>query len=452
MSTGAASTEYDLVVEAPRLVGPDGERSARIGVRGSTIGAVEPLHTPMSGKRHIRLADDEVLLPGLVDSHVHVNDPGRSDWEGFPSATRAAAAGGLTTIVDMPLNCLPPTVDTTALRTKQKAARGNTYVDTGFWGGAVPGNVDELRGLHNAGVFGFKCFLLPSGVDEFPPLSQQELTQAMSEIASFGGLLIVHAEDANVIDTAPQASGTDYQDFLASRPREAENQAVQRVIDQMRETGCRAHILHVSSADVVDLIAEAKREGLPITAETCPHYLVFTAEEIDAGATEFKCCPPIREEGNRDRLWQGLADGTLDMIVSDHSPSTPELKEVERGDFGTAWGGVSSLQLGLSAVWTEARARGFELSDVVRWMSAGPARQTRMWTKGAIDVGYDADFCVLAPDESNVVDPQRLQHKHPVTPYAKRALTGAVRATWLRGEVLDIEEQPRGRLLAREEV
>src|SRR5699024_6420401 len=192
--------------------------------------------------------------------------------------------------------------------------------------------------------------------------------------------------------------------------------------------------------------------GLPITAETCPHYLVFTAEEIDAGATEFKCCPPIREEGNRDRLWQGLADGTLDMIVSDHSPSTPELKEVERGDFGTAWGGVSSLQLGLSAVWTEARARGFELSDVVRWMSAGPARQTRMWTKGAIDVGYDADFCVLAPDESNVVDQQRLHHKHPVTPYASRALTGAVRATWMRGEVLDIEEQPRGRLLAREEV
>src|SRR5699024_5393338 len=227
-----------------------GERSAKVGVRGSTVAAVEPAHVPMTGKRHVRLADDEVLLPGLIDSHVHVNDPGRSDWEGFPSATRAAAAGGLTTIVDMPLNCLPPTVDTAALRTKQKAARGNTYVDTGFWGGAVPGNVDELRGLHNAGVFGFKCFLLPSGVDEFPPLSQQELTPPTPDIAALGGLPIVHAEDPNVIDTAPQASGTDYQDFLASRPREAANQAVQRVIDQMRETGCRAHILHVSSADV----------------------------------------------------------------------------------------------------------------------------------------------------------------------------------------------------------
>ena len=446
-----AATDYDLVVRTSRLVGADGERAASVGVRDGAIATVAPLEADLGITREVVLADDEVLLPGLVDSHVHVNDPGRSEWEGYPSATRAAAAGGVTTIVDMPLNSIPPTVDETALRTKHKAAHGNCFVDTGFWGGAVPGNRPALRGLHEAGVFGFKCFLLPSGVDEFPPLEPGEFADAMAEIASFGGLMIVHAEDAELIDAAPQAHGARYQDFLASRPRAAEDRAVRRVIEQVRETGCRAHILHVSSADVVDLIAAAKQEGLPLTAETCPHYLVFTAEEIANGATEFKCCPPIREEANRDRLWQGLADGTIDMIVSDHSPSTPELKQLDSGDFATAWGGVSSLQLGLPAVWTEARARGFGLSDMVRWMCRGPARQTRMRTKGSIEVDYDADFCVFAPDDSQVIDPARLHHKHPVTPYAGRELAGAVRATWLRGELIDSTAHPRGRFLTRDE-
>ena len=442
-------SEFDLVIRAPRVAGPDGEAGRSIGVLDGSITAVEGLHAQMSADEQVHLAEDEVLLPGLVDSHVHVNDPGRSDWEGFPSATRAAAAGGVTTIVDMPLNSLPPTVDTAALETKRKVAAGQCFVDTGFWGGAVPGNRGELRGLHEAGVFGFKCFLLPSGVDEFPPLDSAEFAEAMREIGSFGGLMIVHAEDAHVVDTAPEAHGQHYRDFLTSRPRAAENRAIQRVIELARQTGCRAHILHVSSAEALEQIAGAKRDGVELTAETCPHYLVFSAEEIADGATEFKCCPPIRERDNREQLWQGLADGTIDMVVSDHSPSTPELKHLDTGDFGTAWGGVSSLQLGLSAVWTEARARGFSLADVTRWMCQGPAHQTRLRRKGAIEVGYDADFCVFAPDESVVVDAAALWHKHPITPYAGRALTGAVRGSWLRGARIDIDDPPRGTLLTR---
>jgi allantoinase len=440
---------YDLLVRAARAVLPDGERGADIAVRDGRVVAVE---TPggilgASSASVVELATDEVLIPGIVDTHVHVNDPGRTEWEGFESATKAAAAGGVTTVIDMPLNSIPPTVDVASLAVKRRVADGRTWVDVGFWGGAVPGNLADLRPLHEAGVFGFKCFLLPSGVDEFPALPPDDVTAAMRQIAAFDGLLIVHAEDPDEIGHAANAGGRAYADFLASRPRRAENLAIEHLIEQSRATGCRIHILHVSSADALPLIRAAKGDGVRISAETCPHYLTFLAEEIPEGATQYKCCPPIREAGNRDLLWEGLRDGTIDMVVSDHSPSTAELKHFETGDFGTAWGGISSLQLGLGAVWTEARPRGFTLGDVVRWMASGPAERTGLSHKGRIAVGADADFAVFAPDAQQVVDPHRLHHKNAVTPYAGRTLTGTVRSTWLRGVRIDLAGPAGGQLL-----
>jgi allantoinase len=441
----------DLVIRARRVVLADAERPAAIAVRDGRIVAISPYDADLDTASEHRLADDEVLLPGLVDSHVHVNDPGRTDWEGFASATKAAAAGGVTTIVDMPLNSIPPTCDVPALALKRKTAETQSSVDVGFWGGAIPGNVPELRPLHNAGVFGFKCFLLHSGVDEFPPLDAEQLAEAMGEIASFDSLLIVHAEDAQRIDEATAPQGASYRAFLDSRPRAAEDEAVAQVVDLARTTGCRVHILHVSSADVLTSIANARNDGVRITAETCPHYLSFAAEEIPDGATQYKCCPPIREAANRELLWDGLRDGTIDQVVSDHSPSTIDLKHLDTGDFGTAWGGIASLQLGLPAVWTEARRRGFTPADVVRWMAYAPAEQIGLRTKGRIEVGYDADLCILAPDETFTVDARRLHHKNAITPYDGRTLTGVVRSTWLRGVPVDLDADPRGRLLTRGE-
>ncbi|TDW18482.1 allantoinase AllB [Kribbella kalugense] len=441
----------DLVIRARRVVRATGEQPGAVGIRDGRIVAISPYDADLDASTELRLGDDEVLLPGLVDSHVHVNDPGRTDWEGFTSATKAAARGGVTTIIDMPLNSIPPTCDVPALALKRKTAETQAYVDVGFWGGAIPGNVADLRPLHDAGVFGYKCFLLHSGVDEFPPLDAQQVEAAMREISTFDGLLIVHAEDAHRIDEATPPNGASYLDFLNSRPRAAENEAVAGVIDLARETGCRVHILHVSSADVLPLIAKARNDGVRITAETCPHYLTFNAEDIPDGATQYKCCPPIREAANRELLWGGLRDGTINLVVSDHSPSTIDLKHLDTGDFGTAWGGIASLQLGLPAVWTEARRRGFTLTDVVRWMSTAPAAQTGLRTKGQIEIGYDADLCVLAPDETFTVDANQLQHKNAITPYDGRTLAGVVRSTWLRGEPVDIEAGPRGRLLTRGE-
>ncbi|KMS86166.1 allantoinase AllB [Prauserella rugosa] len=443
----------DLVIRAERVITPEGQRPCSVGVAGGRIvavesGTVESGAVALTGERVLELGDDEVLLPGLVDTHVHVNDPGRSEWEGFDSATRAAAAGGVTTIVDMPLNSLPPTVDVESLAVKRKAAAGRIAVDVGFWGGAVPGNLGALRPLHEAGVFGFKCFLLHSGVDEFAPLDEAELGAAMRELAGFGGLLIVHAEDADVIDRAPRPSGPRYADFLGSRPREAENTAIARVLRLARETGARVHILHLASADAVGLIAEARADGVAVTAETCPHYLSFVAEEIRDGATEFKCCPPIREAANREQLWRALGDGVIDCVVTDHSPCTPELKRFDSGDFGEAWGGVAGLQVGLPAVWTGARQRGYTLSDVATWMAQRPAEQVGLSRKGRIAVGCDADFVVFAPDEAFVVDPARLRHRNPVSAYHDRPLAGVVRSTWLRGR--EVAGEPFGEFLVRE--
>ncbi|QNE16810.1 allantoinase AllB [Kribbella qitaiheensis] len=440
-------TALDLVIRARRIVGTAGELPGTVGVKDGRIVAVEPYDSDLEGADQLVLADDEVMMPGLVDSHVHVNDPGRTDWEGFTTATRAAAAGGVTTIIDMPLNSIPPTCDVPALELKQKVAQSQASVDVGFWGGAIPGNVAELRPLHEAGVFGFKCFLLHSGVDEFPPLNPAELELAMREISSFDGLLIVHAEDAHRIDHAPAPNGASYGDFLRSRPREAENAAVADVIGLAALTGCRAHILHVSSADLLPMLAAARLDGVRITAETCPHYLTFSAEEIPAGATQYKCCPPIREAANRELLWEGLRDGLIDLVVSDHSPSTVDLKCLDTGDFGAAWGGIASLQLGLPAVWTQARRRGFTLTDVAGWMCQAPARQVGLRHKGRIEIGYDADFSVFAPDETFVVDVHALHHKNALTPYDGMPLTGVVRRTWLRGA--SIAATPQGHLLNR---
>ncbi len=436
----------DLVVRAARAITALGEGPANLGVDGGRIVAVQT--APLDGDRVLELGEDVVLLPGLVDTHVHVNDPGRAEWEGFETATRAAAAGGVTTIVDMPLNSLPPTVDVEALEVKRTAASGRVHVDVGFWGGAIPGNAKDLRGLHEAGVFGFKCFLLHSGVDEFPPLDPEGLDVALRELSSFDALMIVHAEDAHAIDDAPEPHGGRYVDFLSSRPRGAENLAISQVIEAARRNDARTHILHLSSSDALPLIAAARRDGLALSAETCPHYLSFTAEEIRDGATQFKCCPPIREAANRELLWQGLADGVIDTIVSDHSPCTPELKRFDTGDFGQAWGGISSLQLGLPAIWTQARQRGFALTDVVRWMAEKPAAQAGMRRKGHLAVGYDADFSVFAPDEAFVVDVTKLKHRNPVSAYNERPLAGVVRSTWLRGAEITGDE-PRGALLTR---
>ncbi|EID56353.1 allantoinase AllB [Saccharomonospora xinjiangensis] len=442
-------TGRDLVIRARRMVSADGEGAVAVVVHGDEIVGVEPFDAEVPGAEEVRLADDEVLLPGLVDSHVHVNDPGRAEWEGFPSATRAAVAGGVTTLVDMPLNSIPPTVDVPALEVKLAAAADRVYLDVGFWGGAVPGNLACLRPLHDAGVFGFKCFLLHSGVDEFGHLDTGQVEAAMRELATFDGLLIVHAEDHEAIAGAPACSGTDYRGFLDSRPGEAENRAVRTVVELARRTGCRVHILHVSSAGAVPIIAEARAGGVRVTAETCPHYLALVAEEIPDGATEYKCCPPIRERANRDRLWEALGEGVIDLVVSDHSPSTPDLKHLDTGDFGTAWGGISSLQLGLSVVWTEARARGFGLADVVRWMAQAPSELAGLRRKGRIAPGYDADLCVFAPEEEFVVAARNLYHRNAITPYDGRRLKGVVRRTWLRGAPVDLDAAPRGRLLVR---
>ncbi len=377
---------------------------------------------------------------------MHVNEPGRTEWEGFASATRAAAAGGVTTFIDMPLNSIPPTVTVEALELKRAVARDQVFVDVGFWGGAIPGNTDQLRPLHDGGVFGFKCFLIDSGVDEFPPLAPDEMERDLKELAALDTMMLVHAEDADTIGHAPHCEGDHYDTFLASRPRDAENLAIAEVIERARRTNARVHILHLSSSDALPMIAAAKREGVRLTAETCPHYLALCAEEIPDGATQFKCCPPIREESNRELLWQGLLDGTIDTIASDHSPSTLDLKDLDHGDFGVAWGGVSSLQLGLPVIWTEARKRGIPLTQVVEWMAAQPARLARLTRKGRVAIGSDADLAVFAADESFVVDVAKLMHKNPITPYAGRTLHGVVRRTYLRGQVVD-GRTPRGTLL-----
>ena len=430
-----------------RVLTPQGERAASVHVVDGTIQRVGAFDDVSSGSEIVD-AGSLVVLPGLVDTHVHVNEPGRTEWEGFATVTRAAAAGGVTTIVDMPLNSIPPTTAVDALAIKRAVAEGQAHVDVGFWGGAVPENLGRLRELHEAGVFGFKSFLCPSGVDEFGSLDLDGLRSAMDEIAAFDGLLLVHAELPGPIEAATStldaADPFAFATYLASRPREAEEQAVATVVRASADTGCRTHVLHVSAAGCLDLIGGA------VTAETCPHYLTFEAEEVPDGATEFKCAPPIRGSENRERLWKALRNRKVAMVVSDHSPSTPDLKA---GSFFDAWGGIASVQLGLRAVWTGARARGFGLEDVSRWMSAGPAGLAGLTRKGAIVDGMDADLVLFEPGHRSAVDASELHHRHPTTPYAGRALDGRVAATYVRGMEVFADgrhrNDPVGRLLSR---
>ncbi len=436
---------FDLVIRAASVL-IDGEfRPAEVGVTDGVIAAVGPER--LEGRQSVELVDDAVLIPGVVDTHVHINEPGRTDWEGFASATRAAAAGGVTTVIDMPLNSIPPTTTVEALDLKREAA-GTSVVNVGFWGGAVPQSLGHLRELWDAGVFGFKCFLSPSGVDEFEHLSPAQLDAAMEEIAGFGGLLIVHAEDPGVLDAHLDADGgTDYHRFVESRPPEAEVTAIERVIAGSRKHGTRAHILHLSSAAALPTLRAARAEGLPITVETCPHYLVFDEEHIPDGGTQFKCCPPIRDEANRELLWQALLDGDIDIIVTDHSPSTAELKFAHGGDFGLAWGGIAGLQTGLSAIWTEAQRRGIPLTRVLEWMSSSTARFAGLETKGRIAVGADADLVAFAPADTFTVHADELLHKNPVSAFDGRELHGVVRTTWLAGA--PVTDDTRGTLLVR---
>jgi allantoinase len=444
---------FDLLIRSPRVLAGGAEIPAAIGVRDGVVIAIQPYDVPASASVERRLEADVVLMPGLVDTHVHACEPGNTDWEGFATATRAAAAGGVTTLIDMPLDSVPSTVTVAALDTKRRAADGQCLVDVGLWGGVVPGNLNDLAPLHEAGVLGFKCFLADSGTDDFPPLSVEEMTAALGLLRELDAPLLVHAESAAVAARIPAYHGRRYLDYLGSRPREIENVAVAAVIAAARSTGGRAHILHLSSADALPPIAAARREGVRLSAETCPHYLTFGAEEIADGATAFACSPPIREAANRELLWDGLRDGVLDLVASDHSPSTVAMKELDRGDFGSAWGGISSLQLSLPATWTAARECGFSLVDVARWMAERPATLAGLVGKGRIAVGFDADFAVFAPDERFVVDPATLFHRHPITPYAGRTLHGVVRETFLRGVPIDPQQpqgRPRGRLLRRD--
>jgi allantoinase len=424
-----------LVVRSRRVV-TETIAPAAIHIRGGKIDRVAAWDDVPAGAR-LDDAGELAVLPGIVDTHVHLNEPGRTEWEGFATATRAAAIGGVTTLVDMPLNSIPATTTREAFAAKRAAAAGQCAVDVGFWGGVVPGNAGELAGLIADGVRGFKCFLIDSGVAEFGWVGEAELAPAMAILAGLGAPLLVHAELAGPIDAvAPALAAADprrYATYLASRPPAAEEAAIALVTRLCRATRARTHIVHHSAASALDQLRSARAEGLPLTAETCPHYLHFTAEAIPDGATPFKCAPPIRDAANREALWRALADGVLDLVASDHSPCSPGLKAIEAGDFVAAWGGVSGLQLALPVVWTEASARGHSLADVARWMSAAPARLARLAGKGAIAAGRDADLVVFDDAARVAVTPESIHHRHRVTPYAGEILRGAVAATYLRG-------------------
>jgi len=451
------SASRAFAIRSAHVVTPDGVRAAAVWVRDGRIAAVREFGDLPEGAEVVECGD-EVLMPGLVDTHVHVNEPGRADWEGWETATRAAAAGGVTTIVEMPLNSIPAVTDAAALREKVASTEGKLHADTGFWGGVVPGNAGELEALWEAGVLGFKCFLSPSGVDEFTNVSEDDLRAALPVLARLGAPLLVHAEWPPVLDAAAAALGDAdpraYATWLASRPPEAEAEAVALVARLAREYGARVHVVHVSAAEALQPIRAARDEGVAITAETCPHYLHFDAEDVPDGATEMKCAPPIRAAANREDLWTALGAGWIDLVATDHSPCPPEMKLRDSGDFIRAWGGIASLQLGLAAVWRDARERGYTPAHLAAWMSSAPARLAGLQArKGAIAPGHDADLAVFDPDAEFLVEPGRLFHRHPLSPYVGSVLPGVVTQTWLRGEKVFergmIVGGARGRVLLR---
>lgn len=447
----------DLVVRGKRVVTPEGEGAAAIHVRGGTITAITGYEETPTGVP-VHDAGESVVIPGLVDTHVHVNELGRTEWEGFSTATRAAAAGGVTTLIEMPLNSIPATTTAAAFREKLAATAGKLWVDVGFWGGVVPGNVAELRPLWEAGVWGFKCFLVPSGVEEFASVAEEDLREALPELAALGAPLLAHAELPGTISEVgkkiEKADPRRYATWLASRPKEAENEAIALLLKLCREFGARVHVVHLSSAEAIPQLREAKAEGLQVSAETCPHYLVFAAEEIKDGATEFKSAPPIRERENRETLWKALEGGVIDFVVTDHSPCPPAMKLLEEGDFLRAWGGIASLELRLSAMWTEARARGYAVAQMCNWLCEEPARFAGLENrKGAIGVGRDADFVIWNLEAKFTVKAEELHQRHKITPYAGREMFGVVETTFLRGRKIfdrgEFSAAPIGHVLRR---
>lgn len=443
-----------MLVRSRRVMLPDGVTPATIRINDGRIVSVGAYDDHPAGTRELDIGA-LVVLPGLVDTHVHINDPGRADWEGFEHATHAAAAGGVTTLVDMPLNSIPATTTVAALEAKRAAASGQCHVDVGFWGGVVPGNTEHLAPLARAGVLGFKCFLSPSGVDEFPSVGEDDLREAFPVLATLGLPLLVHAElPALLVD--PVTSGDlspdprRYATWLDSRPPESERAAIDLMIRLAREFGSRVHIVHLAAPDALPSISAAKREGLLLTVETCPHYLTFIAEEIGDGQTAFKCAPPIRQRGHREGLWKGLEEGEIDLIATDHSPAVPQLKGLAEGNFLQAWGGISSLQLGLAAVWTATFARDLPMHWLARWLAQGPAQLAGLERmKGAIVPGCDADLVFWDPDVVTTVDAARLFHRHPLTPYHGARLRGQVKTTMLRGNVIFDDGACRGAPMGR---
>jgi allantoinase len=447
----------DLIVRGHRVVTSDGERAAAIHIRAGSVAAISAYEDVPTGVA-LHDADNSVVMPGLVDTHVHINEPGRTEWEGFSTATRAAAAGGVTTLIEMPLNSIPATTTAAAYREKLAAAAGKLWVDTGFWGGVVRGNSGELRPLWESGVFGFKCFLVPSGVDEFAHVAEPDLREAMPVLAELGAPLLVHAElPGPIADSSKRtvtANPRRYATWLHSRPRAAEVEAIELMLRLCREFGMRVHIVHLSASDAISRVHEAKTDGLPVSVETCPHYLTFAAEEIADGATEFKCAPPIRERENREKLWEALGDGTIDFIASDHSPCPPGLKSSDTGDFLRAWGGIAGLELSLPVVWTGASSRGYAVPQLSKWLCSGPARLAGLENrKGAIAVGYDADLVIWNPDSGFLVEPSQLHQRHKISPYAGQKLSGVVETTFLRGRKIydhgEFSPSPLGQVLRR---
>jgi allantoinase len=446
------------VVRGQRVVTRHGIGPASIHIDSGRIARISEFDDVGSPGQDVLDAGHFLVLPGLVDTHVHVNEPGRTEWEGFATATAAAAAGGITTLLDMPLNSVPATTNVRALEKKRRSAEGQCRVDVGFLGGVVPGNQQQLRALWDAGVFAFKCFLVPSGVDEFRSVTADDLDVALPELAKLGAPLMVHAELPGPIERALTAlKGRDprsYATYRASRPPDAEADAVRLAIDLARKHGARVHVVHVSAAETLALLREARVNGVSISAETCPHYLAIHDGEIADGATEFKCAPPIRDSANRDALWTGLQNATLDFVVSDHSPCPPKLKRKDSGNFFEAWGGIASLELTAAVVWTEMRRRSIDVMHLATWMASAPAKLVGLQgRKGEIAVGADADFALFDRSAAVTVDARSMHQRHKLTPYDGRELFGAVQATYVRGALVFADGQlvgkPRGRLLSR---
>ncbi|MVM37128.1 allantoinase AllB [Spirosoma sp. HMF3257] len=425
----------DRVISGNKICTPEGIRPAVVLIKDGLIADVRSeLPTNLIG--NVIDIGDSILMSGVIDPHVHINEPGRTDWEGFNTATRAAITGGLTTLVDMPLNSSPVTTTAAAFDQKLAATNGQLHTNCGLWGGLVPGNTDDIDRLIQKGVLGFKAFLTHSGIDDFPNVTEADLRKAMPIIARHGLPLLVHCElstDEKLASGDPQS----YQNYLSSRPREWEDKAIAMMIGLCEEYNCRTHIVHLSSANSIEPIAKAKQKGLPLTVETAQHYLFFTAETIQDGQTQFKCAPPIREKANNELLWTALGDGIIDFVATDHSPAPPDLKQMQSGDFMNAWGGIASLQLALPVLWTAARQRGFTVTDIARWLSEKPAQLAGLaQRKGQIAKGYDADLVVWNPEKTFTVAADSLQHKHKMTPYLNEALYGVVEQTYLVGKLV----------------